>query len=68
MLQLAEIVLEHGPDILGIPMEVKRELILNLHEASLAMDPPEDWEGAMPEQIVIQLAASWGIDLQHHDK
>lgn len=66
--QLAEIVLEHGPDVLGIPMEMKKEILLNLHEASLAMDPPEDWEGAMPDQIVMQLASSWGIDVQQHDK
>lgn len=67
-MQLAEIVLEHGPDILGIPMEVKKELLLNLHEASLAMDPPEDWEGGMPDQLLMQLASTWGIDLQQHDK
>ncbi|KAF4353576.1 hypothetical protein G4B88_013065 [Cannabis sativa] len=66
--QLTEIVLEHGPDILGIPMEVKKELLLNLHEASLTMDPPEDWECAMPDQIGMQLASAWGIDLQQHEK
>ncbi|PON51540.1 Coatomer beta subunit [Parasponia andersonii] len=68
MQQLTEVVLEHGPDVLGIPMEVKKELLLNLHEASLAMDPPEDWEGAMPDQIVMQLASAWGIDIQQHEK
>ena len=67
-MQLAEIVLEHGPDVLGIPMELKKELLLNLHEATLAIDPPDDWEGAMPDQIVMQLASTWGIDLQHHEK
>lgn len=67
-MQLTEIVLEHGPEVLGIPMEVKKELLLNLHEASLAMDPPEDWEGAMPDQIVMQLASAWGIDIQQHGK
>ncbi|XP_015898867.2 TORTIFOLIA1-like protein 1 isoform X2 [Ziziphus jujuba] len=66
--QLAEIVLEHGPDVLGIPMEVKKELLLNLHEASLAMDPPEDWEGVMPDQLLMQLASAWRIDLQQGDK
>lgn len=67
-MQLAEIVLEHGPDILGIPMELKKELLLNLHEASLALDPPEDWEGGMPDQLLMQLASAWGIDLRQHDK
>lgn len=66
--QLAEIVLENGPHVLGTPMEVKKELLLNLHEASSAMDPPEDWEGPMPAQLLLQLASSWGIDLQQHEK
>lgn len=67
-MQLAEIVLEHGSEVLGIPMEVKKELLLNLNEASLAMDPPEDWEGAMPDQLLMQLASAWRIDLQQGDK
>ncbi|XP_037497157.1 microtubule-associated protein TORTIFOLIA1 isoform X2 [Jatropha curcas] len=66
--QLVEIVLENGPDALGIPMESKKELLLSLHEASMAMDPPEDWEGAPPDQLLIQLASAWGIELQHFDK
>lgn len=49
-------------------MEVKKELLLNLHEASTAMDPPEDWEGAVPDQLLLQLASAWGIDLQQHEK
>lgn len=60
--------LENGPDVLSVPMEVKKELLLNLHEASTAMDPPEDWEGAMPDQLLLQLASAWGIDLQQHEK
>ncbi|KAK8651788.1 hypothetical protein V6N13_141371 [Hibiscus sabdariffa] len=43
--QLVEVVLENGPNALGIPMELKKELLLNLHEASSTMDPPENWEG-----------------------
>ncbi|KAG6634584.1 microtubule-associated protein TORTIFOLIA1 isoform X1 [Carya illinoinensis] len=66
--QLAEIVLENGPHVFSIPMEVKKELLLNLYEASTTMDPPEDWEGAMPEQLLLQLASTWGIDLQQHEK
>lgn len=63
-----EVLLENGPDVLSVPMEVKKELLLNLHEASTAMDPPEDWEGAMPDQLLLQLASAWGIDLQQHEK
>ncbi|XP_050367515.1 microtubule-associated protein TORTIFOLIA1-like isoform X2 [Argentina anserina] len=66
--QLVEIVMENGPDVLGIPAEVKKEIVLNLHEASVTMDPPEDWEGAMPDQLLRQLASTWGINLQQHAK
>eukprot|EP00257_Ricinus_communis_P018427 XP_015577145.1 microtubule-associated protein TORTIFOLIA1 isoform X1 [Ricinus communis] len=66
--QLVEIVLENGPDVLGIPMELKKELLLNLHEASTAIDPPEDWEGAAPDQLLMQLASAWRIELQQFDK
>ncbi|XP_010276037.1 PREDICTED: microtubule-associated protein TORTIFOLIA1-like [Nelumbo nucifera] len=62
--QLRDLVMENGPDVLGIPMEVKRELLLSLQEVSSAMDPPEDWEGATPDQLMLQLASAWGIDLQ----
>ncbi|KAJ7963848.1 Microtubule-associated protein TORTIFOLIA1 [Quillaja saponaria] len=66
--QLVEVVLENGTDDFGIPMEVKKELLLNLHEASSSTDTPEDWEGMTPNQILLQLASAWGIDLQQHGK
>ncbi|OMP04438.1 Armadillo-like helical [Corchorus olitorius] len=66
--QLLEVVLENGPDALGIPMELKKELLLNLHEAASTMDPPEDWEGAAPDQLLLQLASAWEIELQQFDK
>ncbi|PSR95620.1 Microtubule-associated protein [Actinidia chinensis var. chinensis] len=66
--QLVEIVGENGPDVLGIPTEVKRELLLNLHEACSAVDLPEDWEGATPDQLLLQLASAWGINLQQLEK
>ncbi|XP_022753151.1 microtubule-associated protein TORTIFOLIA1-like isoform X2 [Durio zibethinus] len=65
--QLVEVVLENGP-AMGIPMELKKELLLNLHEAASTMDPPEDWEGAAPDQLLLQLASAWGIELQQFDK
>ncbi|KAK7305072.1 hypothetical protein VNO77_42971 [Canavalia gladiata] len=64
--QLLEIVLENGPDTFGIPMEVKKELLLNLHDAST--DTADDWEGVSPDQLLLQLASAWEIDLQQHDK
>lgn len=49
-------------------MEVKREILLNLHEASSTIDVPEDWEGATPDQLLIHLASIWGIDLKQLEK
>ncbi|KAJ7960732.1 microtubule-associated protein TORTIFOLIA1-like [Quillaja saponaria] len=66
--QLVDVVLENGTDFFGIPMEVKKELLLNLHEASSSSDTPEDWEGMTPDQLLLQLASAWEIDLQQHVK
>ncbi|XP_030542922.1 microtubule-associated protein TORTIFOLIA1 [Rhodamnia argentea] len=66
--QVLEMVLENGPNSVDIPMEVKKELLLNLHETSSTLDPSDEWEGATPEQLLLQLASAWEIDLQHHDK
>ncbi|KAI3456952.1 hypothetical protein Pfo_013615 [Paulownia fortunei] len=66
--QLADIVMENGPDVPGIPMEVKREILLNLHEASSSVELAEDWEGSAPDQLLLQLASAWEINLQHFGK
>ncbi|XP_051124869.1 microtubule-associated protein TORTIFOLIA1-like isoform X2 [Andrographis paniculata] len=66
--QLADIVVENGPDVLEIPTEVRREIIVNLHDACSSLELPEDWEGPGPEQTVMQLASGWEIDLQHLGK
>ena len=65
--QLLEIVLENGLDAFGIPMEVKKDLLLNLHEASSSTETAEDWDGVPPDQLLLQLASAWEIDLQQHD-
>uniref|UniRef100_A0A2K1YJX2 TOG domain-containing protein n=1 Tax=Populus trichocarpa TaxID=3694 RepID=A0A2K1YJX2_POPTR len=65
--QLAEIVLENGSDVFGIPMELKKDLLLNLHEASTSMEPPEDWEGGAPDQLLLQMASAWGIEIQQFE-
>ncbi|KAL7186516.1 hypothetical protein ACSBR2_028287 [Camellia fascicularis] len=62
--QLADLMTENGTNVLGIPAEVQNELLLNLHEACSSIDPPEDWEGLAPGQLLLQLASAWGIDLQ----
>ncbi|KAF6151351.1 hypothetical protein GIB67_040624 [Kingdonia uniflora] len=66
--ELADIVMENGPNILGIPNEIKNELLLNLNEASLARDAPGDCEGATSDQLFDQLASAWGINMQHFEK
>ncbi|CAF2097730.1 unnamed protein product [Brassica napus] len=66
--QLLEVSVENGPDFMGIPLELKKEILLNLHEASLTMDPPEDWEGLAPDHLLLQLASNWNIELQHFDQ
>ncbi|CAN8288340.1 unnamed protein product [Cochlearia groenlandica] len=65
--KLLEISVENGADFMGIPLELKKELLLNLHEASLTMDPPEEWEGLAPDHLLVQLASNWTIQLQHFD-
>ncbi|KAH0434769.1 hypothetical protein IEQ34_026764 [Dendrobium chrysotoxum] len=62
--QLMNLVTENGADFLSIPMEVKREILLNLHEVS-TMDLQEDSYGASANQALAQLASAWGISIQH---
>lgn len=59
---------ENGNDVIGIRMEVKREILVNLNEASSTIDPPQDWEGLMPNQLLLQLASAWNISMQHLNK
>ncbi|OVA11501.1 hypothetical protein BVC80_9009g33 [Macleaya cordata] len=66
--QLLDLVTENGSDIFSIPKESKRQLLSNLREASATIDPPGDWEGAIPDQLMLQLASAWGIDLQQFHK
>ncbi|CAH8275209.1 unnamed protein product [Arabidopsis lyrata] len=66
--QLLELVLQDGADTFGVPVELKTEILYNLQDACSTMDPPEDWEGPAPEQLVVQLASVWEIDLQQFDK
>ncbi|XP_073028769.1 microtubule-associated protein TORTIFOLIA1-like [Primulina eburnea] len=65
--QLADIVLENGQDIPGIPMEVKMEILQNLQECN-SVDLPEDWEGSSTDQLLLQLASAWEIDLRNLSK
>ncbi|CAN6987754.1 hypothetical protein IGI04_001662 [Brassica rapa subsp. trilocularis] len=66
--QLLELVLQDGADTFGVPMELKSDILFNLQDACSTMDPPEEWEGPAPEELVMQLASVWEIDLQQFDK
>ena len=62
--QLSEMVGEEGGNLPGLKGETKREILLGLHEASSSMEPPEEWDGPAPEQMLRRLASAWGISLQ----
>ncbi|KAE8679129.1 ARM repeat superfamily protein isoform 2 [Hibiscus syriacus] len=66
--EIANEALQAITDALGIPMESKKELLLNLHEAASTINPPENWEGAAPDQLLLQLASAWKNELQQFDK
>lgn len=65
---MLDTMVENGNDVIGIRMEVKREILVNLNEASSTIDPPQDWEGLMPNQLLLQLASAWNISMQHLNK
>lgn len=58
----------NGTDVVRIPAEVKTEILVNLNEASSTIDPPENWEGLMPNQLFSQLASVWDMNLQQLHK
>ncbi|VFQ82546.1 unnamed protein product [Cuscuta campestris] len=62
--QLVDIVVEHGPDSVAVPDEVKKELVSNLHNVTSTVEFPEDWDGPTPDQLLVQLASTWEIDLK----
>ncbi|XP_076887362.1 microtubule-associated protein TORTIFOLIA1-like isoform X2 [Bidens hawaiensis] len=66
--QLLDMIVENGTDNVGIPMELKREILVNLNEAASTIEPPDDWEGMVPDQLLLQLASAWDIDLQQLDR
>jgi hypothetical protein len=63
--QFLEIGAENGADAFGTPIELRKEVLVNLHEACSTIEPPEDWEGVAPDQLLMQLAVLWDINLQN---
>ncbi|KAI3986653.1 hypothetical protein MKX01_014191 [Papaver californicum] len=66
--QLLDLVNENGCEIFNISTESKRQVLSNLHEASTTIEPPHDWEGPSPDQLMSQLGSAWGIELQQFQK
>ncbi|XP_042374929.1 TORTIFOLIA1-like protein 1 isoform X2 [Zingiber officinale] len=60
--QLSDLV-ENDVNFLKVPLELKREILLNLHEAC-RLKLPDNWEGALPDQLMMQLGSAWGLSLQ----
>eukprot|EP01018_Ginkgo_biloba_P010378 Gb_31366 [translate_table: standard] len=63
--QVADMVAENGPDCLGLSLEAKKELLLSIQESS-GMEFPEDWEGNTVDELLLQLASAWSINLQQN--
>ncbi|KAG6532380.1 hypothetical protein ZIOFF_006220 [Zingiber officinale] len=61
-IQLSDLV-ENDVNFLKVPLELKREILLNLHEAC-RLKLPDNWEGALPDQLMMQLGSAWGLSLQ----
>ncbi|KAK9072279.1 hypothetical protein SSX86_008712 [Deinandra increscens subsp. villosa] len=66
--QLLDMMTENGKDFLGVSVELKMEILMNLSEASSSVNPPENWEGLIPDQVLLQLALAWDINLQQLQK
>ncbi|XP_026392560.1 microtubule-associated protein TORTIFOLIA1-like isoform X2 [Papaver somniferum] len=66
--QLVDLVNENGCEIFNISMESKRQVLSNLQEASTTIEPPHNWEGPSPDQLMSQLGSAWGIELQQFQK
>ncbi|KAF3795356.1 Microtubule-associated protein [Nymphaea thermarum] len=65
--QLVDLVMENGAEFLSISFESKKALLFSLHEAS-RMEPPDDWEGVPADELMMQLATIWEIELQQFKK
>ncbi|XP_071698615.1 microtubule-associated protein TORTIFOLIA1-like [Rutidosis leptorrhynchoides] len=66
--QLLDMIVENGTDNVELPMELKKEILVNLNEAASTIEPPEDWEGMVPDQLLLQLASAWEFDLHQLNK
>lgn len=61
--QLTELVVQNGAEYLdAIDIENKREILFSLYDAC-RVGPSEDWDEAIAEQMMVQLATSWRINI-----
>lgn len=59
--QMMELVVENGAECLdGIHIDNKREILISL----LTVELSEGWNGVTAEQMMVQLATSWRINIQ----
>lgn len=53
--------MENGAECLdGIHIHNKREILMSLH----TVEPSERWKGVTAEEMMVQLATSWRINIQ----
>uniref|UniRef100_A0A5K0Y3I6 TORTIFOLIA1/TORL1-2 C-terminal domain-containing protein n=1 Tax=Nymphaea colorata TaxID=210225 RepID=A0A5K0Y3I6_9MAGN len=64
---MVDLVMENGAEFLSISFENKKALLFSLHEAS-RMELPDDWEGVPADELMMQLATIWEIELQQFKK
>ncbi|XP_071725813.1 microtubule-associated protein TORTIFOLIA1-like [Rutidosis leptorrhynchoides] len=65
---LLDMIVENGTDNVEVTMELKKEILVNLNEAVSTIEPPEDWEGMAPDQLLLQLVSAWEFDLHQLHK
>ncbi|CAN6452244.1 unnamed protein product [Victoria cruziana] len=65
--QLVDLLVDNGAEFVSISLESKKALLVGLYEAS-RMEPPDDWEGVPADELMMQLATIWEIELQQFRK
>ncbi|CAM6036847.1 unnamed protein product [Sphagnum compactum] len=60
--QVSDLTRSNGADCLGLSAEVKKHLVSGLQDAS-TMNFSESWMASTAEQLALQLANAWSIDI-----
>lgn len=59
---MSDLTRSNGADCLGLSAEVKKDLVSGLQDAS-TMKFSESWMASTAEQLALQLANAWSIDI-----